>query len=59
VPSLAPNDNVEILNAGFMFREGGPDVREAPPVHGQHTEEVLRWLDFDAAQRREIMNKGE
>jgi CoA:oxalate CoA-transferase len=59
VPSLAPNDNVEILNAGFIFREGGPDVAEAPPVHGQHTEEVLRWLDFDAAQRLAIMNKGE
>jgi CoA:oxalate CoA-transferase len=59
VPSLAPNDSVEILNAGFIFREGGPGVAEAPPVHGQHTEEVLRWLDFDAAQRAAITNKGE
>jgi len=59
VPSLAPNENVDVLNAGFIFREGGPHVTEAPPVLGQHTEEVLRWLDFDAAQRLAIMNKGE
>jgi CoA:oxalate CoA-transferase len=59
VPSLAPNENVDILNAGFIFREGGPNVAEAPPELGQHTEEVLRWLDFDAAQRLAIMNKGD
>jgi CoA:oxalate CoA-transferase len=50
---------VEVLNAGFIFSEDGPDVAEAPPVLGQHTEEVLRWLDFDAVQRAAIMKKGE
>jgi len=58
VPSLAPNDNIEILNAGFIFGEGGPDVAEPPPAIGQNTEELLQWLGFDAVRRREIMDKG-
>ena len=57
VPSLAPKEQVEILNAGFVFGEGGPGVAEPPPVLGQDTDEVLQWLGFDAAQRREITNK--
>jgi CoA:oxalate CoA-transferase len=55
IASLAPRDTVEIVNAGFLFREDGPNVADPPPTHGQHTEEVLQWLDFDAAQCREIM----
>jgi hypothetical protein len=34
-------------------------VAESPPVLGEHTDEVLRWLDFDAEQRRLIMGTGE
>jgi CoA:oxalate CoA-transferase len=58
VPSLAPQDKIEILNAGFIFQEGGPNVAEPPPTHGQHSEEILQWLDFDSAQRREILEEG-
>ena len=55
VPGLPEGNDVEILNAGFIFREDGPNVNMPPPVRGQHTEEILRWLDFDPDQRAEIL----
>jgi CoA:oxalate CoA-transferase len=55
VPGLPQQPNVEIVNAGFLFKEGGPSVCEPPPVHGEHTEELLKWLDFDDMQRHEIL----
>ena len=59
IPSLAANADVAILNAGFIFNEGGPGVAASPPLLGEHTDEVLRWLDFDAAQRQHILGRGE
>ena len=55
VPGLPVSSDVEILNAGFLFNNDGPTVNEPPPVQGQHTEELLRWLGFDAGQRAEIL----
>lgn len=52
---LPQQNDVEIMNAGFMFQEGGPHVSEPPPGHGQHSEEVRRWLGFDELQRRQIL----
>jgi crotonobetainyl-CoA:carnitine CoA-transferase CaiB-like acyl-CoA transferase len=55
VPALPQPAAIDIVNAGFLFQEGGPTVSEPPPAHGQHTEDVLKWLDFDEQQRREIL----
>jgi crotonobetainyl-CoA:carnitine CoA-transferase CaiB-like acyl-CoA transferase len=55
VPGLPQQENVEIVNAGFIFQQGGPTVAEPPPVHGQHTQEILQWLDFDLQQQRAIL----
>jgi CoA:oxalate CoA-transferase len=55
VSGLPQKEDVEIVNAGFIFQEGGPNVTEPPPTHGQHTQEILQWLDFDLQQQREIM----
>ena len=55
IPGLPQNKNIDIMNAGFLFQEGGPLVADPPPSHGQHTEEILEWLDVDAAQRKEIL----
>jgi crotonobetainyl-CoA:carnitine CoA-transferase CaiB-like acyl-CoA transferase len=55
VPGLPLPNAIDIVNAGFLFQEGGPTVSEPPPAHGQHTEDVLKWLDFDEQQRREIL----
>lgn len=54
VPGLANREHVDIVNAGFLFQEGGPTLSEPPPIHGQHTEEILERLGFDDEQRREI-----
>jgi len=55
VPGLPQQENIEIVNAGFIFQEGGPSVAEPPPRHGQHTQEILQWLEFDLQQQREIL----
>jgi CoA:oxalate CoA-transferase len=55
VPGLANREHVDIVNAGFLFQEGGPNVGEPPPVHGQHSEEILKWLAFDDDERRNIL----
>ncbi len=55
VPGLPAGNEVEILNAGFLFENDGPNLSDPPPLQGQHTEELLRWLGFDAGQRAEIL----
>jgi CoA:oxalate CoA-transferase len=44
VPGLPKQENIEIINAGFIYQDGGPTVTEPPPRHGQHTKEILQWL---------------
>jgi CoA:oxalate CoA-transferase len=44
VPGLPKQEAIEIVNAGFIYQDGGPSVTEPPPRHGQHTEEILQWL---------------
>jgi CoA:oxalate CoA-transferase len=58
INGLQSKESVSILNAGFLFNEDGPHVAESPPVLGEHTDEVLRWLDFGAEQRRLITGTG-
>ena len=55
VPGLPTNENIEILNAGFQFLNDGPTLDAPPPIAGQHTEELLRWLEIDEPQRDEIL----
>jgi CoA:oxalate CoA-transferase len=58
VPGLPENKNIEILNAGFQFLKDGPMVNAPPPTAGQHTEELLRWLEIDEQQRAEILRRS-
>ncbi len=55
VPGLPVSEDVAILNAGFLFDTDGPTVSDPPPTAGQHTEELLRWLELDVDQRAEIL----
>jgi crotonobetainyl-CoA:carnitine CoA-transferase CaiB-like acyl-CoA transferase len=55
IPELPEKKNIEILNAGFQFLNDGPTVDAPPPVAGEHTEELLRWLGIDESQRKLIM----
>jgi CoA:oxalate CoA-transferase len=58
VPGLPTHENIEILNAGFQFLNDGPTLNSPPPTAGQHTEELLRWLEFDEPQRSEILRRS-
>jgi CoA:oxalate CoA-transferase len=55
VPGLPDQQDVAIVNAGFKFSEDSPHIDVAPPRLGEHSEEILAALGFDAAQRREIL----
>ena len=58
VPGLANREHVDIVNAGFLFGEGGPTVEDPPPRHGEHSVEILSWLEFDEDQRRDILRSN-
>ncbi len=55
ITGLPDRENVEIVNTGFRFRTEGPGVSSPPPRHGEHTQTILEWLGFDAAQRQAIL----
>jgi crotonobetainyl-CoA:carnitine CoA-transferase CaiB-like acyl-CoA transferase len=45
IPGLPEREQVEIINAGFRMAEDGPCVDAPPPRLGEHTQEILAWLD--------------
>lgn len=57
VPGLPERENVEIVNAGFLFSEDTPGVADPPPRLGEHTDAILGALGFDAAERAALCRK--
>jgi crotonobetainyl-CoA:carnitine CoA-transferase CaiB-like acyl-CoA transferase len=55
VPSLPDRTDISIINAGFKFSEDSPHLDVAPPRLGEHSDEILASLGFDANQRRDIL----
>ena len=44
IPGLPEREDVEVLNLGVLSAQDGTDRLEAPPKHGEHTQEILDWL---------------
>jgi len=44
VPGLPMNEEVAIINAGFLMSEGGPTVDQPPPRLNEHEVEIRAWL---------------
>jgi CoA:oxalate CoA-transferase len=55
IPGLPDREDVAIVNAGFKYSENSPHIDRPPPVRGEHNEEILESLGFDAAERQEIL----
>lgn len=55
VPGLPDREDVEIVNAGFKFSQDSPHLDQPPPRAGEHGEDILKSLGFDADERREIL----
>lgn len=49
---------ISITRAGFRLSGGDPDVRGPPPSLGQHTEDVLRELGYDAPDIERLRAAG-
>ncbi|MFN0041758.1 MAG: CaiB/BaiF CoA transferase family protein [Alphaproteobacteria bacterium] len=56
IPGLGKNVAVPV--AAFTYAHGGPAVHSPPPRHGQHTDDVLSSLGYDAAGIAELRKEG-
>jgi CoA:oxalate CoA-transferase len=45
IPGLPDREDVAVLGAGFVSARGAPEKVERPPHLGEHTAEILAWLD--------------
>jgi CoA:oxalate CoA-transferase len=50
IPGLPERNQVEIVNAGFLFSEDTPGVDAGPPRLGEHSAEIFAALGFDASE---------
>ncbi len=57
IPGL-PNEDVHVLNAGFVFAHGGPGIDRPPPRLGQHTAAVLRRAGYDETEIQRLIADG-
>ena len=57
VPHLPEREDIEIVNAGFLFSEDTPGVAAAPPRLGEHNNEIFEALGFDAAECAALARK--
>jgi CoA:oxalate CoA-transferase len=55
VPGIPGRQNVDIVNAGFKFSQDSPHIDQPPPKRGEHGEDILESLGFDAAERADIL----
>ena len=45
VPGLPENEDIDIVNSGFLSAAGSPTVDAPPPALDEHHAEILKWLE--------------
>jgi formyl-CoA transferase len=58
IPEKSAGVPPAFLNAGFVFGHDGPGVDAAPPMLGEHSEEVLASLSYSEEQRHQLLDDG-
>jgi CoA:oxalate CoA-transferase len=58
IPGLPEREDVEIINAGFLFGEDPPAVTDPPPRLGEHTDALLAELGFSEEERKLLATHG-
>ncbi len=56
IPSLPEREDVQIVNAGFLFGSDRPHVQDPPPRLGEHSAAILEELGFSAEERKAILD---
>jgi len=57
VKGLPDREDVDIVNAGFLFGNDPPGVAASPPRLGEHSTEILESLGFTAAEIAQLASK--
>ncbi len=47
---IDPDDTVKVVKAGYVTDKDGPMLRQAAPLLGQHTDQILSQLGYTAAE---------
>lgn len=48
----------KVTGPAVKFSETKPSIRRNPPLHGEHTSEVLGELGISAAEQEELKKEG-
>jgi crotonobetainyl-CoA:carnitine CoA-transferase CaiB-like acyl-CoA transferase len=54
----ASHASLKVPVAAFSYEHGGPEVRQHGPLHGQHSQEVLRECGIDEQQFAQLAAAG-
>jgi len=53
-----PDRQFTVVKAGYVLDADGPEVRNAPPLLGQNTQDILESLGYDPDQISELKESG-